>query len=140
LRQSGDLAERSLFWHYPHYQHYQKEGTTPYCAIRRSDYRLVEFYDDHRIELYNVRDDVGERHNIAESSPELVTRLRDELHAWLRAVDAQLPTPNPNYDPNKPEYVPAPAKRGAAARPQQPRHPATVKMQNHNALATLGTC
>jgi arylsulfatase A len=105
LRHTGKLAKRSLYWHYPHYQHYQKEGTTPYAAILRGDYRLVEFYDDHRVELYNLRDDPGERNNIAKSSPELVTSLRDELHAWLRAVDAQMPTPNPNYDPSKPEHI-----------------------------------
>jgi arylsulfatase A-like enzyme len=106
LRQNGSLPERSLFWHYPHYQHYQQEGTTPYGAIRRGDYRLVEFYDDHRTELYNLRDDVGERNNRADSSPELAKSLRDELHAWLRSVDAQMPTPNPHYDPTKPEHTP----------------------------------
>jgi arylsulfatase A len=106
LRQTGSLPERSLYWHYPHYQHYQQEGTTPYCAIRRGDYRLVEFYDDHRTELYNVRDDVGERNNLAESLPDLIQSLRDELHAWLRSVDAQMPTANPNYDPTKPEHMP----------------------------------
>jgi arylsulfatase A-like enzyme len=61
LRQSEELAERPLFWHYPHYQHYQQEGTTPYGAIRRGDWRLVEFYDDYRIELYNLREDVTRR-------------------------------------------------------------------------------
>lgn len=113
LRQSGELAERPLFWHYPHYQHYQKEGATPYGAIRRGDYRLIEFYDDHRVELYNLKEDVGERHNLADSSPELVKSMQDELHAWLRAVEAQMPTPNPNYDPTKPEHTPAPAKKAA---------------------------
>jgi arylsulfatase A-like enzyme len=106
LRQSGGLPERPLFWHYPHYQHYQQEGTTPYGAIRRGDWRLIEFYDDHRVELYNLREDVGERNNLAESSPERARSLRGDLHAWLRAVDAQMPTPNPNYDPTKPEHTP----------------------------------
>jgi arylsulfatase A len=106
LRQSGELPERPLFWHYPHYQHYQQDGTTPYGAIRRGDHRLVEFYDDQRIELYNLRDDAGERNNLADSSPQLVKSLRDELHAWLRTVDAQMPTPNQNHNPTKPEHTP----------------------------------
>jgi arylsulfatase A-like enzyme len=106
LRQSGELAERPLFWHYPHYQHYQLEGTTPYGAIRRGDWRLIEFYDDRPLELYNLSEDGGERTNLAESSPELVSSLRQELHTWLRAVDAQMPTPNPNYDATKPEHTP----------------------------------
>jgi arylsulfatase A-like enzyme len=105
LRQNGDILERSLFWHYPHYQHYQKEGTTPYGAIRRGDNRLVEFYADQRVELYNLRDDASERNNLADSSPDLVKSLRDELHTWLRSVDAQMPTTNPNYDRTKPEHI-----------------------------------
>ena len=116
LRQTGDLPERPLFWHYPHYQHYQLEGTTPYAAIRRGDNKLIEFYEDNRVELYNERDDIGERNNIADSSPQLVKSLQDELHAWLRAVDAQMPTPNPNYDPSKPEHATAPARSAADIR------------------------
>ena len=112
LRQSGELAERPLFWHYPHYQHYQLEGTTPYGAIRRGDWRLIEFYDDHSVELYNLSEDSGERTNLADSSPELVSSLRKELHTWLRAVDAQMPTPNPNYDATKPEHTPPAQRRG----------------------------
>jgi arylsulfatase A-like enzyme len=110
LRQTGSLPERSLFWHYPHYQHYQEEGTTPYGAIRRGVHRLVEFYDDHRTELYNLRDDVSELSNLADSMPDLAKSLREELHAWLRSVDAQMPTVNPNHDPTKPEHMP-PTKR-----------------------------
>ncbi len=115
LKQSGALADRALYWHYPHYQHYQQEGARPYAAIRRDDHRLIEFFDDHRVELYNLRDDPGERSNVAISSPELAKSLQDELHAWLRAVDAQIPTPNPNYDPDQPEHPKAPAKRGGKA-------------------------
>lgn len=105
LQQTGAIAERPLFWHYPHYQHYQLEGTTPYGAIRRGDYKLIEFYDDMRVELYNEREDIGERENLAERSPEIVKSLREKLHSWLRDVDAQMPTPNPNYDPTKPEHT-----------------------------------
>jgi hypothetical protein len=104
LRQRGELPERALFWHYPHYQHYQQEGTTPYGAIRRGDYRLIEFYDDKRVELYNLRADVGERNNLAVSATDVVESLREELHDWLRSVDAQMPTANPAYDPTKPEH------------------------------------
>jgi arylsulfatase A-like enzyme len=103
LRQTGSLADRALYWHYPHYQHYQMEGTTPYGAIRRGDYKLIEFYDDLRVELYNLRDDVGERNNLAAAEPERVKSLRNQLHEWRDAVDAQMPARNPNYDPTKPE-------------------------------------
>jgi arylsulfatase A-like enzyme len=115
LRQSGKLAERALFWHYPHYQHYQLEGTTPYGAIRRGDWKLIEFYDDLRVELYNEHEDVGERNNLAAAEPERVSALRKELHDWRAAVGAQMPTSNPNYDPTKPEHTP-PRDRQASTR------------------------
>jgi arylsulfatase A-like enzyme len=103
LKQTGSLADRALYWHYPHYQHYQLEGTTPYGAIRRGHHKLIEFYDDFRVELYNVHDDIGERNNLAAAKPERVNSLRKELHEWRDAVDAQMPAPNPGHDPTKPE-------------------------------------
>jgi arylsulfatase A-like enzyme len=117
LRQTGQIAERTLYWHYPHYQHYQLEGTTPYGAMRQGDWRLVEFYDDGRLELYNLRDDVGERKNLAAVEPNRVTTMRDALHAWRESVGAQMPTPNPNYDPTKPEHTPPAKKAPAPAKP-----------------------
>jgi arylsulfatase A-like enzyme len=117
LRQTGELAERPLFWHYPHYQHYQQEGTTPYGAIRRGDWRLVEFYDDKGVELYNLANDPGERQNLASSSPDQVRRLRDELHAWRSEVKAQMPTTNPNYDPSKPEHTPRSSPQPSGGQP-----------------------
>jgi arylsulfatase A-like enzyme len=106
LRGNGKLVNRPLYWHYPHYQHYQQGGTTPYSAVRDGDYRLVEFLDDSRVELYNLREDPAEQHNIAEANPEITNTLRDMLHEWRKAVNAQMPTPNPNYDPTKPEHTP----------------------------------
>jgi hypothetical protein len=77
---------------------------------------LIEFYDDHRVELYNLDEDRSEQHNIADRSPDLVKSLQNELHQWLRAVDAQMPTPNPNYDPSKPEHSMPEQKRSADCR------------------------
>lgn len=106
LRDSGTIARRALFWHYPHYQHYQREGTTPYGAIRRGDFKLIEFFDDSRIELYDVRDDVSESRDLAAQQPDLADALRRELHAWRQSVSAQMPTVNPKYDPSRPEHTP----------------------------------
>ena len=51
----------SLYWHYPHYY----ETTTPVSAIRSGDWKLLEFFEDGRLELYNLRQDVGEKNNLA---------------------------------------------------------------------------
>jgi arylsulfatase A len=106
LKQTGSIPERALFWHYPHYQHYQQGGTTPYGAVRRGEYKLIEFYDDMRVEFYDLSNDIGEAQNLEELRPELVDSLRAELHKWRDEVEAQMPMKNPNYDPTKPEHQP----------------------------------
>ncbi len=110
LRGTGGLARRDLFWHYPHHQHYQLGGATPYGAIRSGDYKLIEFFNDMRVELYDIKSDIGEEHDLAREKPTLVDDLRTRLHAWRREVGAQMPTPNPRHDPKKPEYTPLPKK------------------------------
>jgi arylsulfatase A-like enzyme len=118
LRQSGQLPPRALYWHYPHHQHYQLGGSMPYGAIRDGDFRLIEFFDDDRAELYNVREDVGEQHDLAARMPEKVKELRARLRAWRAAVGAQMPTPNPKYDPGKPQHDPKnPVTRPARGEP-----------------------
>ena len=92
----GPLAPRPLFWHYPHYH---PGGATPYSAIRDSDWRLVEFFEDDRVELFNLKEDVGEKKDLAASTPEKAAQLRKKLADWRKSVDAQLPTPNPGSKP-----------------------------------------
>lgn len=116
----GNPAPRrdTLYWHYPHHQHYQLGGAMPYAAIRAGDYKLIEFYNDLkdiRLELYNIRADIGETKDLAATEPKRVAELRERLHAWQREVGAQMPTPNPAYNPAKPEYTPSPAKGKKAA-------------------------
>jgi arylsulfatase A-like enzyme len=116
LRQNGTVKRDALFWHYPHYQHYQLGGTTPYGAIRAGDYKLIEFFDDMRVELYNLRDDIGEQRNLAAQLPAKADELRARLHGWRKEVGAQIPTRNPNYDPSKPEHDPANRRRAESQR------------------------
>ena len=111
LRQENGLKRDTLFWHYPHYQHYQLGGTTPYGAIRVGDFKLIEFFDDMRVELYNLHEDIGEQHNLAAQMPAKADELRARLHTWRAEVAAQMPSHNPNYDPSKPEHDPATRKK-----------------------------
>jgi arylsulfatase A-like enzyme len=107
LKGEGALKRDALFWHYPHYQHYQLGGTTPYGAIRAGDFKLIEYFDDMRVELYNLREDIGEQRNLAAEMPAKVDELRGRLQAWRKEVRAQMPSRNPDYDPSKPEHDPA---------------------------------
>lgn len=113
LRGTGDLKRDALFWHYPHHQHYQQGGAMPYSVVREGDLKLIEQLDDGRLELYNLRDDPGEQHDLAAEKPDVARRLRDRLQAWREEVGAQMPTPNPNYDPAKPQHIPRPKKAEA---------------------------
>lgn len=97
LLKSGAKPDRAeIFWHYPHYH---PGGATPYSAVRSGDFRLVHFYEDGRDELYDLANDVGETKDLASAQPALAKTLRTRLDAWLKSVDAQLPTKNPDHDP-----------------------------------------
>jgi arylsulfatase A len=111
LEAGSPLPPRDLFWHYPHHQHYQLGGTMPYAAVRSSSFKLIEFFNDMHVELYDLSRDLGEANDLAASRPEVVERLRTKLHAWQAAVGAQMPTPNPDYDPSKAEYNPPKKKK-----------------------------
>jgi arylsulfatase A-like enzyme len=106
LRGHGTIDRKELFWHYPHHQHYQLGGTMPYGAIRSGDFKLIEFFNDMHVELYDIKNDIGELRELAKDRPKVVEELRSRLHAWRKEVGAQMPTPNPKYDPAKPEYTP----------------------------------
>jgi arylsulfatase A-like enzyme len=98
LLEKGPLQRDTLYWHYPHYH---PGGASPYGAVRSGDWRLIEFYEDSRVELYNLRDDVGESKDLAASQAEKRDELLNLLRKWRNDVGAQMPTPNPNYDPAK---------------------------------------
>jgi arylsulfatase A-like enzyme len=98
LLKGKSLAERALFWHYPHYSN---QGGGPCGAIRLGDYKLVEWYEDMHVELFNLKDDIGEHHDLSRSLPDKVAMIRNDLHRWRKSVDATMPTPNPDYTSEK---------------------------------------
>ena len=91
LLKGGDLAQRPLFWHYPHYAN---QGGPPCGTIRDGDWKLVEWYEDGRMELFNLRNDMAETKNLADQNPDKVTTLHTRLIAWRKEVHAVMPTPN----------------------------------------------
>lgn len=96
-----NLSRRALFWHYPHYH---PGGSTPYGAIRDGRYKLIEYFEDGRTELFDLGADPGELRELGNDQPRLRTRLRRELQAWRASVGAQMPTPNPDYDPERDRF------------------------------------
>ncbi|MEO2022343.1 MAG: sulfatase [Pirellulaceae bacterium] len=98
LQGKPGISRDALFWHYPHYH---AGGDHPYGAIRNGNWKLIEFYHDQSIELYDLDKDIGEAKNLATREPEMARRLRGQLQNWRRSVAAQMPTRNPRYDPGK---------------------------------------
>lgn len=94
LKGTSFARREALFWHYPHYSN---QGGKPSGAIRAGDYKLIEFFEDNHVELYNLRDDAGERYNLAAKMPEKVAPLRSKLHRWRKSVAAQMMRSNPAY-------------------------------------------
>jgi len=97
LRQEGNFPKRAIYWHYPHYH---PGGATPYSAVRDGDWKLIEFFEDNHVELYNLKDDPEESQDLASRLPEKAESLRTKLHRWREEINAQLPTPNPDYEAN----------------------------------------
>jgi arylsulfatase A-like enzyme len=89
----GRLGRDALYWHYPHYSN---QGGFPGGAIRMGDYKLIERYEDGRVHLYNLAEDIGEREDLAEQFPERVQAMRQRLHAWYTEVDAKFLEPLPD--------------------------------------------
>ena len=95
LLEGDTIQERPLFWHYPHYS--GGLGGRPSGAVRLGDYKLIEFYEDMHVELYNVKDDIEEKNDLSKKDPVKAAELKDLLHEYRKEVNAQMPYPNPAY-------------------------------------------
>jgi arylsulfatase A len=103
LRGTGELAERPLFWHYPHYSNQARsqgapEGGGPGAAIRVGRWKLIEHFESGDHELYDLEEDSGEATNLASVKEDQVLDLGRQLLAWQNAVKAQWPRYNPEYE------------------------------------------
>jgi arylsulfatase A-like enzyme len=102
LTGSGELERDAVFWHFPAYLQGRENTwrTTPAGAMRQGDYKLLEFFEDGRLELYNLKDDIGERHDLSDEMPQRTRQMHERLVEWRRSVRAPVPTEaNPEYDP-----------------------------------------
>ncbi len=104
LLKNKTIKDRSIFWHYPLYLQgrglefktpdgkiYSWRGF-PSTSLRKGKWKMIEFHEDNTVGLYNLEDDPGEQNNLAESMPELTTKLRAEIDAWQKETGAPIPT------------------------------------------------
>ena len=92
LKGSGPLDRDAIYWHYPHYSN---QGGFPGGAVRMGDYKLLERFEDGRVHLYDLAEDVGEQNDLASRLPDKVRAMQKRLHAWYADVDAKFLEPKP---------------------------------------------
>jgi len=88
------LPERAIYWHYPHYSNQRGK---PNGAVRQGRWKLVEWYEDGRTELFDLQRDLSETTDMGSDHPEIAHDLLEKLRTWRTSVGARMPTPNPNY-------------------------------------------
>jgi arylsulfatase A-like enzyme len=87
LLEGGTKLDRdAIFWHYPHYSN---QGGMPGAAMRSGDWKLIERFEDGRVQLYNLAEDLSEKNDLAAKEPQRVTEMRQQLHAWYKEVGAK---------------------------------------------------
>ncbi|MFC0261098.1 sulfatase/phosphatase domain-containing protein [Fontibacter flavus] len=88
LNESRSISRDALYWHYPHYGN---QGGNPGSAIQEDGWKLIYFYEDQRIELYDLTNDLGERHDLAKKEVEKANYLQSKLMNWLETTNARKP-------------------------------------------------
>jgi arylsulfatase A-like enzyme len=91
LLESEQPEPKPIFWHYPHYGN---QGGTPGSSVRMGDYKLIEFFEDNHLELYNLREDLGEKDNLAKDEPKRAREMHQVLEEWREKVKAKIPQPD----------------------------------------------
>ena len=91
----GQLPERPMYWHYPHYGN---QGGEPSAIMIEGDWKLIHYFEDGRNELYHITNDIGEQHDLAADHANRVDTMLDSLRRWQQDVDASYPAQNPRYD------------------------------------------
>lgn len=96
LKENKEIQREELFWHYPHYH---GSAWKPGSALRKGDWKFVIHYENNKMELFNLADDLAESNDLAEKYPEKVKEMKAILDAKLKDSNAKFPTKNPDYDP-----------------------------------------
>lgn len=91
--------QRPVYWHFPHYGN---QGGSPSAAVRNGEWKLIEYYEDGRLELFNLHQDIGEQHDVASEEIATRDRLHQQLRRWRDEVGAIMPTRRPMETPGEP--------------------------------------
>ena len=92
-REQQKLPSRALYWHYPHYY----PRMTPASAVRDGNWKLIHYYEDDRVELFDLENDRSERTDLATTYPMRAKELKEQLDQWRESIGANAPKPNPDW-------------------------------------------
>ena len=107
-------------------------GPRPSASIEVGDWKLMEFFEDGRLELYNLRDDIGEKNNLAKAMPDKARELHNRMLAWRKEINAPMPTPN------KPSPT-VPRHKGKGKKKAKAKAGCYWKNHSHNRVAVNST-
>jgi arylsulfatase A-like enzyme len=112
---AAGVAREAIFQHFPGYLGMGpgKWRTTPVSLIEVGDWKLLEYLEHNTLELYNLKDDIGETTNLAQRLPDKAAELHAKLVAWRKTIGAPMPAPNAQADPQRPGK---PSKSGKSGR------------------------
>jgi arylsulfatase A-like enzyme len=100
LKEEEELKRDALYWHYPNYIGAgHPGGARPCSVVRQGDWKLIESLEDNRLELFNLKEDRGEKNNLAAIKPETARELHRLLEDWRKDTGVQMPKVNPDFDP-----------------------------------------
>ncbi len=88
------ISERSLYWNFPHYS---PQHGKPGAVVRTGNFKLIEWYEDGKLELFDLKNDLGERMDLSKKFPEKVKAMKADLDEWRRTIGAKIPALNPDY-------------------------------------------
>lgn len=90
-----DLNREAIFWHFPHYSNHGMQSAGG--AVRSGDYKLLEYFDSGKMQLFNLKDDIGEQHDLMTIEPDKADELKKLLHKWRKSSAAKMMEENPGY-------------------------------------------
>ncbi len=99
LKGETKLDREAIYWHFPHYSNHGMQS--PGGAVRSGDFKLIEYFENGTLQLFNLKTDPGEQHDLIQEQPETAARLKKMLHEWRAKVSAQMMQPNPDYQPSR---------------------------------------
>ena len=94
LLQGDNIEDRPLYWHYPHYGN---QGGTPASSMLMGQWKLIQFFEDNKVELYNLSADFSERNNVTAKYPNKAKEMTKVLNQWIAEIEAKMPTVNPEW-------------------------------------------